>query len=85
MPSITIYTTELCPYCARAKSLLKKKGAAFTEIDVSYDPDTRRAMAERAGGHRSVPQIFVGSTHVGGCDELHALDAVGKLDSLLAA
>jgi glutaredoxin 3 len=85
MPNITIYTTQFCPYCARAKTLLAKKGVAFTEIDVSYDAATRRAMAEKAGGRRSVPQIFVGPTHLGDCDELHALDADGKLDDLLAA
>jgi glutaredoxin 3 len=83
MPAIEIYTTNLCPYCAAAKALLKKKGAAFKEIDVSYDPETRKKMTDRAGGRRSVPQIFIGSTHVGGSDDLHALDAAGKLDPLL--
>ena len=84
MKNITIYTTSLCPYCHAAKALLKRKGAIFTEIDVSSDAEERKRMAERAGGRRSVPQIFIGTTHVGGCDDLHALDDAGKLDSLLA-
>lgn len=83
MPNVTIYTTSLCPYCHAAKALLNKKGVAYTEIDVSYDPDTRRKMTERAGGRRTVPQIFIGATHVGGSDDLHALDRAGKLDGLL--
>ncbi len=83
MTDVTIYTTQLCPYCHAAKTLLNKKGVAFREIDVSYDPDGRRTMMERAGGRRSVPQVFVGETHVGGSDDLHALDAAGKLDPLL--
>jgi glutaredoxin 3 len=85
MPSITIYTTPICPYCARAKGLLKRKNAAFTEIDVSDDESQRDAMRARASGRNSVPQIFIGSTHVGGCDDIHALEASGKLDALLAA
>jgi glutaredoxin 3 len=84
MKLIEVYTTNYCPYCTAAKALLKKKGAAFTEIDVTYDQDTRRKMTDRAGGRRTVPQIFIGSTHVGGSDDLHALDAAGKLDPLLA-
>jgi glutaredoxin 3 len=84
MKPIEVYTTNYCPYCTAAKALLKKKGAAFTEIDVTYDQDTRKKMTDRAGGRRTVPQIFIGSTHVGGSDDLHALDAAGKLDSLLA-
>jgi glutaredoxin 3 len=85
MAQITIYTTSMCGYCASAKALLKSKGAAFTEIDVTYDPEGRARMAERAGGRRSVPQIFVSSTHVGGSDDLRALERDGKLDALLAA
>jgi glutaredoxin 3 len=85
MPDITIYTTPLCPYCARAKGLLKRKNANFTEIDVGGDFALREAMRARAGGRNSVPQIFIGSTHVGGCDDIHALDAQGKLDLMLAA
>jgi glutaredoxin 3 len=84
MPLIEIYTTRYCPYCQAAKALLKRKGAAFTEIDVSGDRELREAMIERANGMMTVPQIFIGETHVGGCDELHALEEAGKLDPLLA-
>lgn len=85
MANITIYTTMLCPYCYRAKSLLKQKGASYTEIDVGMDADKRQEMTERAHGRRTVPQIFIGDTHVGGCDDLFALEAAGKLDAMLAA
>ena len=85
MPKIKIYTTPICPYCARAKSLLKKKGAAFEEIDVFMDAKARTEMEEKSGGARTVPQIFIGDTHVGGSDDLYALDHAGKLDALLAA
>ncbi len=85
MPQVTLYTTSWCPYCAAAKSLLKKKGVAFEEIDVDGKPELRRAMTERAGGRTSVPQIFIGAKHVGGSDDLHALEARGELDKLLAA
>jgi glutaredoxin 3 len=85
MPPITIYTTAWCPYCSAAKSLLKEKGAAFTEIDVERVPGARRTMVERAGGRTSVPQIFIGETHVGGCDDLYALNGAGKLEPLLAS
>ena len=85
MQSITIYTTAWCPYCSAAKSLLKEKGAAFREIDVEKTPAERATMMARAGGRTSVPQIFVGETHVGGCDDLYALDKAGKLDALLTA
>ena len=85
MAKVTIYTTGFCPYCHAAKSLLGKKGAAFDEIDVSYDSAARAAMSARAGGMRTVPQIFIDETHVGGCDELYALDQRGGLDPLLAA
>lgn len=84
MKPVEIYTTPFCPYCHAAKGLLRKKGAEFKEIDVSVDPTLRRAMMERAGGRRTVPQIFIGAIHVGGCDDLHALDAQKKLDGLLA-
>ncbi len=84
MPKITIYTTPYCPYCHRAKRLLAHKGARFEEIDVSGDWDAREALAEKAGGRTSVPQIWIGDLHVGGSDELHALDRAGKLDALLA-
>jgi len=85
MADLTIYTTMLCPYCHRAKSLLQKKGISFTEIDVGMDAGKRKEMTRRAHGGYTVPQIFVGETHVGGCDDLYALERAGKLDSLLAA
>ena len=85
MANITIYTTRTCGYCYTAKSLLTKKGARFEEIDVSGDPVGRQQMTLRAKGGRTVPQIFIGETHVGGSDELHELDRRGGLDPLLAA
>ncbi|HUD51184.1 glutaredoxin 3 [Parvibaculum sp.] len=85
MAEVTIYTTMLCPYCHRAKDLLGRKGVAFNEINVGMDADKRNEMIERAGGRTSVPQIFIDGTHVGGCDDLHALDRAGKLDPMLAA
>jgi glutaredoxin 3 len=85
MANILIYTTNACPYCAAAKSLLNKKGAQFDEIDVTYDAAERERMMARSAGRRSVPQIFIGTTHVGGCDDLRALDAKGGLDQLLAS
>lgn len=81
---VEIYTTPICPYCLAAKRLLSKKGVPFTEIDVSRDPSLREKMTTRAGGRRTVPQIFIGGTHVGGCDDIHALDHAGKLDPMLA-
>jgi glutaredoxin 3 len=81
--SVTIYTTMFCSYCRAAKRLLGEKGIAFTEIDVTMDLAKREEMIERAGGLRTVPQIFIGSRHVGGSDELYALEARGKLDALL--
>jgi GrxC family glutaredoxin len=85
MAQIEIYTTRYCPYCLSAKALLTRKGVTFTEIDVTGDWEGRRKMVERAKGHYTVPQIFIGTTHVGGSDELHELDHAGKLDPLLAA
>jgi len=85
MAVIEIYTTPYCPYCLDAKTLFKKKGAAFSEIDVSRDRDLRVKMIARAQGRTTVPQIFIGATHVGGCDDLYALDDAGKLDALLNA
>jgi glutaredoxin 3 len=85
MAPVTIYTKGYCPYCHAAKDLLKKKGVAFEEIDVTTDREGQAAMTKRAGGRTTVPQIFIGTTHVGGCDDLYALDAAGKLDPLLAA
>ena len=84
MQSVEIYTTPWCPYCIAAKRLLKTKGVEFSEIDVSGSPEQRQAMMTRANGGYTVPQIFVGNTHVGGCDELYALDRRGGLDPLLA-
>jgi glutaredoxin 3 len=84
MPPITVYTTKICPYCVSAKRLLSKKGARFAEIDVSNDPARREEMVKLAGGRMTVPQIFIGSLHVGGFDDLYALDQAGKLDPLLA-
>ncbi len=82
---VTIYTTMLCPYCYRAKALLSEKGVAFKEIDVGMDADKRDEMTKRAHGGYTVPQIFINGNHVGGCDDLYALDRAGKLDPLLAA
>jgi len=85
MAQVEIYTTRFCGYCQSAKALLTRKGIAFTEIDVSADPNERTTMIERSDGRYTVPQIFIGATHVGGSDELHALNRAGKLDPLLAA
>jgi glutaredoxin 3 len=82
MPPITIYTTPICPYCAMAKRLLAKKGASYTEIDVSRDPAARETMMTKSG-RRTVPQIWIGDRHIGGSDDLHALDSAGQLDVLL--
>jgi glutaredoxin 3 len=84
MKPVTIYTTPICPYCVRAKSLLGKKGASYEEIDVMMDMKAREEMLAKSGGARTVPQIFIGETHVGGCDELYALERDGKLDPLLS-
>ena len=80
---VVIYSTLLCPYCSRAKALLKRKGVAFTEIDVGMDAQKRAEMMSRSEGCHTVPQIFIGDTHVGGCDDLHELEDQGKLDLLL--
>ncbi len=85
MADVTIYTTMMCGFCHRAKSLLKGKGVTFTEIDVGMDADKRQEMMKRANGGYTVPQIFINETHVGGSDELAALDRAGKLDALLSA
>ena len=84
MPQITIYTTPICPYCVRAKALLKKKGVRFEEIDVFMNVEARRDMEKKARGRYTVPQIFIGERHVGGCDDLYALERAGELDPLLA-
>lgn len=83
MTNVTIYSTPFCPYCSRAKQLLSSKGVAFDEIDLYTEPKRRAEMLDRAGGRHTVPQIFVGDTHVGGSDELHALERAGRLDALL--
>ena len=83
MSKVEIYTTRYCPYCHAAKRLLSRKGVEFTEIDVSGDAKRRSEMVARASGRMTVPQIFIGSTHVGGYDDLSALDRAGKLDPLL--
>lgn len=81
--SVTIYTKVYCPYCVRAKALLDQKGVSFNEIKIDEQPELRPEMIERAGGRTTVPQIFINNQHVGGCDDLYALDAQGKLDTLL--
>jgi glutaredoxin 3 len=81
-PQVEMYASDWCGYCRRARALLESKGVAFTEIDVDLIPGARAEMAARGGGD-SVPQIFIGGKAVGGCDELHALDAAGRLDPLL--
>ena len=85
MPRIEIYTQPWCPFCARAVNLLQKKGVAFEEINAPHGSAARIQATQRAGGRTTVPQIFVGETHIGGCDDLMALDRAGKLDQLLAA
>lgn len=84
MPPVTVYTKGWCPYCSAAKDLLRGKSIAFDEIDITGKPAEREAMMRRSGGRSTVPQIFVGDRHVGGCDDLHALDRRGELDALLA-
>ena len=84
MAEVEIYTTMWCGYCSRAKRLLAEHGVAFREIDVSAQPERRPEMVARAGGRSTVPQIFINGSHVGGCDDLQALDADGKLTPLLA-
>ncbi len=84
MPDITIYTRQLCPYCTRAVALLEKKGASYVEIDAGMDAKKKADMVERSGGARTFPQIFIGGKHIGGCDDLMALDRSGKLDPLLS-
>ena len=85
MAQILIYTTKLCPYCVAAKRLLKSKKASYEEIDVTFNPAKRQAMTKKAGGATSVPQIFIGDTHVGGCDDLMELEQKGALDVMLQA
>ena len=85
MPPVTMYSRSWCPYCTAAKRLLTQKGVAFTEIDIESEAGARQEMIQRAGGRTSVPQIFIGERHVGGCDDLYALDDRGQLDPLLRA
>lgn len=85
MAQVTIYTRAFCPYCSRALSLLKKKGADMTQIDAGMNAQKKAEMVERAGGARTFPQIFIGDTHIGGCDDMMALERAGKLDALLAS
>jgi glutaredoxin 3 len=83
MVPVTIYTRQMCGYCSAAKALLDRKGVSYTEHDASFDPKLRQEMMSRSG-RSTFPQIFIGEKHVGGCDDLHALDSAGKLDTLLA-
>ncbi len=85
MPKVVIYTTSSCPYCLAAKRLLSQKNVKFEEIRVDGDPSGRAKMSARADGRRTVPQIFIGDDHIGGCDDLYALEEAGRLDALLAA
>lgn len=85
MNPVTIYSTPTCPYCVAAKRLLERKGVEYIDIDVMVEHERRAEMTQRANGRRTVPQIFVGEIHIGGSDELHALERAGKLDPLLAA
>ncbi len=85
MPSVTIYTKPFCPYCTRAVALLKTKGVEFIEIEASQDMDRRQEMIQRSGGRATFPQIFIGERHIGGCDDMMALERRGELDPLLQA
>ena len=83
MAKVEMYATMWCPYCSRARTLLREKGVDFVDIDVAEEPSRRVEMVERSGGRRTVPQIFIGGEHIGGCDELVALERAGKLDAKL--
>ncbi|MFC3076717.1 glutaredoxin 3 [Phenylobacterium terrae] len=85
MTEVTIYTKPYCPYCVRAVALLEKKGVPFTEIEAAFDPEKKKEMIQRSGGRITFPQIFIGETHIGGCDDMMALERAGKLDPLLHA
>ena len=85
MSDVTLYTRQLCGYCTAARNLLKQKGVDFKEFDATYDPELRKKMVARTGGPSTFPQIFVGEVHVGGCDDLMAMDRAGNLDALLGA
>ncbi|HUC11187.1 MAG TPA: glutaredoxin 3 [Stellaceae bacterium] len=83
MAEVEMYSTMFCPYCGRARALLRNKGVAFVEVDIGEEPERRAEMIQRAGGRTTVPQIFIGGEHIGGCDDLVALDRAGKLDPKL--
>lgn len=83
MPRVEIYSSPFCPYCHRAKALLDRKGVKYEEIDVVAEPSRRAEMTKRAGGHHTVPQIFVDGEHIGDCDGIHAMDRRGQLDPIL--
>jgi len=83
MPEVVLYTRKFCGFCSAAKSLLKSKGVAFKEFDGTFDTKVREEMIQKSNGGRTFPQIFIGDTHVGGCDELHSLERAGKLDAML--
>ena len=85
MPPVTVYTRPFCPYCSRALQVLKQKGVDVTEIEAGMDPALRKEMIARSGGGSTYPQIFIGETHIGGCDDMLALDRAGRLDALLSA
>jgi glutaredoxin 3 len=85
MADVTIYTRAMCGYCSAAKRLLDEKGVQYVEHDASFSPELKQEMIQRANGRRTFPQIFIGSVHVGGCDDLYALDSQGRLDPLLAS
>ena len=85
MAHVTIYTKPYCPYCIRALDLLEKKGVEFTEIEAAFDPEKKREMIQRANGGSTFPQIFIGDEHIGGSDDMMALERAGKLDAMLAA
>ena len=85
MPPVTVYTRPFCPYCSHALGVLKKKGVQVTEIEAGFDPARRKEMIARAGGGSTFPQIFIGDQHIGGCDDMLALDRAGQLDKLLSA
>ena len=84
MANVTVYTTKVCPYCTRAKQLLKSKNVEFEEVDISNDPELRMQVVEKSGGRRTVPQIFINDKPIGGFDDMAALDKSGELDTLLA-
>ncbi len=83
MAEVEMYMTMFCPYCSRARALLQQKGVGFVEIDIAEEPERRAEMIKRAGGRRTVPQIFINGEHIGGCDDLVALDRAGRLDPKL--